>query len=485
MSREDERHAALPPHGVEQGEDLRAVAGVEVSGGLVGEKEFRARHERARDRGALHFAAGELVGMSRAPVREVDALEKVRGAFPGVGSFVEKPRKLDVLPDRQVRKEVEELEHDADVPPPVERAFPVGQGGDIPAADPDRAGGGRVDPRDEVEERRLAAARRSDDSEELAGGNRQVDGVQSEDRLRSGVGFRDPLADDRGRRGRRRDRSRRRHAAEDIGYLSRLFPPYQRITRQRALVVALARRELLARYRGGALGFLWSFLNPLLLLLVYATVFRVVFAPRADVRPYSLFLFGGVLCWGFVSASLADAAETFRANGPLLRKTTVAPEVFPAVAVAARLAHLVLALPVLAGAVAVALAFGSVLPSTAALQFPLVLALLAATTLGLALVVSALSVHFGDVRDLLGNLLTLTFFLTPVLYPLDAVPGRFRAFLWLNPFTPFFAAIHDSAFFFRPVSLVTWAGMIVWTGVALAAGGAVFERLRDSIAEEA
>jgi ABC-type polysaccharide/polyol phosphate export permease len=264
-----------------------------------------------------------------------------------------------------------------------------------------------------------------------------------------------------------------------------LFPPYQRIARQRALVVALARRELLARYRGGALGFLWSFLNPLLLLLVYATVFRVVFAPRADVRPYALFLFGGVLCWGFVSASLADAAETFRANGPLLRKTTVAPEVFPAVAVAARLAHLVLALPVLAGAVAVAFAFGSVRPSAAALQFPLVLALLAGTTLGLALVVSALSVHFGDVRDLLGNLLTLTFFLTPVLYPLEAVPGRLRDLLWLNPFTPFFAAIHDSAFFFRPVSLLTWAGMIVWTVVALAAGGAVFERLRDSIAEEA
>jgi ABC-type polysaccharide/polyol phosphate export permease len=267
--------------------------------------------------------------------------------------------------------------------------------------------------------------------------------------------------------------------------LSRLLSPFQRIWRQRALVVALARRELQARYRGGALGFLWSFLNPLLLLLVYATVFRVVFAPRADVRPYALFLFGGVLCWGFVSASLADAAETFRANGPLLRKTTVAPEVFPAVAVGARLAHLTLALPVLAGAVAVAAALGAVEPDFAAAQFPLVILLLAAMTAGLALLVSALSVHFGDVRDLLGNLLTLTFFLTPVLYPLEAAPGRMRLLLWANPFTPFFAAIHDSAFYFRPVGAGTWAGMILWTVASLAAGGAVFERLRDSIAEEA
>src|SRR6202162_3183900 len=102
--------------------------------------------------------------------------------------------------------------------------------------------------------------------------------------------------------------------------------PLARTIRQRAIVYALARRELAARYRGGVLGFFWSLLNPLLLLAVYATVFRYVFAPRADVRPYALFLFGGVLGWGFVSAALIDASETFRANGPLLRKTTVAPE---------------------------------------------------------------------------------------------------------------------------------------------------------------
>lgn len=255
--------------------------------------------------------------------------------------------------------------------------------------------------------------------------------------------------------------------------------------RQRALVAALARRELVARYRGGALGFLWSMLNPLLLLLVYATVFRLVFAPRADVRPYALFLFAGVLCWGFVSSALLDAAETFRANGPLLRKTTVAPEVFPAVAVAARLAHLALALPVLAAAVAAAAALGAVRPNAAMVQLPVVLFLLAGTALGLALAVSALSVHFGDVRDLLGNLLTLAFFLTPVLYPIEAAPERLRLVLWLNPFTSFFVGIHESAFFFRPVRFEAWAGMFLATALALALGGSVFDRLRDSIAEEA
>jgi lipopolysaccharide transport system permease protein len=266
---------------------------------------------------------------------------------------------------------------------------------------------------------------------------------------------------------------------------SGLLAPYVRAWRQRAIVAALTRRELVARYRGGVLGFFWSLLNPLLLLAVYATIFRLVFTPRADVRPYALFLFGGVLVWGFVSAAMLDSAETFRSNGPLLRKTTVAPEVFPVVAVAARLAHLGLALPVLAAAIVVSAVRGSVRPGLAALEFPLVLFLLCGLMLGLALVIAPLAVHFGDVRDLLANLLTLAFFVTPILYPVSSVPERFRPLLRINPFASFFAAIQDTVFFFRPVPPAEWLWMGGAAAAALAIGGVVFDRLRDSIAEEA
>ena len=264
-----------------------------------------------------------------------------------------------------------------------------------------------------------------------------------------------------------------------------LVLPLRRAWRQRALVVALTRRELAARYRGGALGYFWSLANPLLLLLVYATVFRLVFTPRADVRPYSLFLFSGVLTWGFVSSALLDAAETFRANGPLLRKTTVAPEVFPAVAVGARLSHLLLALPVLAAAILVAGVLRSVSAGPQALAFPVVILLLALAVFGIALAISSLAVHFGDVRDLVANLLTLAFFLTPILYPIDSVPERFRPWLRANPFATFFSAVHDSAFFFRPIPVADWLWMTATAAVCLGVGAAIFERLRDSIAEEA
>lgn len=261
--------------------------------------------------------------------------------------------------------------------------------------------------------------------------------------------------------------------------------PLRRTIRQRALVLALVRRELSARYRGGALGFLWSFLNPLLLLLVYATVFRFVFSPRADVRPYALFLFGGVLVWGFGSSALLDSVETFRANGALLRKTTVAPEVFPASAVGARLAHLLLALPVLAAAIAVAAISGRVRPGLPLLEFPLVLALMVATVFGASLACSALAVHYGDVRDIVANLLTLSFFVTPVLYPVEAVPERWRWLMRCNPWAPFFTGLQDTLFFFRPVPAADWAQMGASAVLSLAIGGTVFEKLRDALAEEA
>lgn len=241
----------------------------------------------------------------------------------------------------------------------------------------------------------------------------------------------------------------------------------------------------MARYRGGALGFLWSLVNPLLLLAVYAVVFRFVFAPRADVRPYALFLFGGVLAWGFVSSSLVDASETFRNNGPLLRKTTVFPEVFPAVAVGARLAHLLLALPILLAATVWAGARGSVRIGWPLVELPAVLLLLVLAVFGIALAVASLSVPFADVRDLTANLLTLAFFVTPVLYPVESVPERFRILLRVNPFSAFLAAIHDTVFFSRPVPGTDWLWMAGTAAVSLGVGGAIFVRLRDAIAEEA
>lgn len=260
----------------------------------------------------------------------------------------------------------------------------------------------------------------------------------------------------------------------------------RRLFRSRALVWVLARRELKARYRGSVLGFLWSLVNPLLLLAIYSVVFTLVFVQRAEgLHPYPLFLFGGVLAWNFFAASLVDASQTFRNNGPLLRKVIVSPEIFPGVSVAAQSFHLALALPVLFAATAVSVAAFSGRIGWTAVQIVPVLLLLAAATLGGALFVSAVSVHFQDLRDLLQSFLTFWFFATPIIYSLDALPPRLRPWVRANPATAFFVGVHDALFHDRWIGVRDWAAMAAAAAVSLALGAWIFSRLRDSIAEEA
>jgi lipopolysaccharide transport system permease protein len=259
----------------------------------------------------------------------------------------------------------------------------------------------------------------------------------------------------------------------------------QRLYRARALAWNLARRELRARYRGSYLGFFWSILNPLMLLAIYSVVFTAVFAPRAGVRPYPLFLFGGILAWSFLSSSLLDAAETFKNNGPLLRKAIVAPEVFPGVSVLSQAFHFFWALPVLAAATLFCRLSGSVRVGWTAIQLVPVMLLLGVAVLGAAFFISAVSVHFQDVRNLLQSLLTFWFFASPVIYATDGVPQKLRLWLALNPASAFFDGIHDSIFAARWIPGLGWAAMAAVSLLSLAIGASVFSRLRDSIAEEA
>jgi ABC-type polysaccharide/polyol phosphate export permease len=259
----------------------------------------------------------------------------------------------------------------------------------------------------------------------------------------------------------------------------------RRLWRTRALVWVLAKRELKARYRGSALGFLWSLINPLLLLAIYSVIFTLVFRQRASgLHPYALFLFGGVLAWNFLAASLVDAAQTFKNNGPLLRKVIVSPEIFPGVSVLSQAFHFLLALPVLLVATAISvIGFAGRFGWTAVQLLP-VLLLLAAAVLGAALFVSAVSVHFQDLRDLLQSLLTFWFFATPIIYSLDALPPRLRPWIRANPATSFFVGVHDALFFDRWIGWADWIAMLVAAAASLAVGSATFSRLRDSIAEE-
>ena len=255
--------------------------------------------------------------------------------------------------------------------------------------------------------------------------------------------------------------------------------------RFRALVAVLVRRELNARYRASVLGFLWSLLNPLLLLAVYTVVFTTVFKPRwPGANPYPLFLFAGLLPWLFFSGALLDAAITLVDNGPLLAKVMCPPDVFPAVTVAAHLVHHLLALPVLLGGLVVAAAAGAHPFPWTVILLPVALLPWIVLTGGLAFAIGALAVHFRDLRDLVANLLNLLFFGSPIIYSLDGLHSEpLRRILGLNPLASLVHVYRALVFSGTLPSAADWA--VAW-GTALLAwwlGTMIFSRLRDTLVE--
>ena len=262
-----------------------------------------------------------------------------------------------------------------------------------------------------------------------------------------------------------------------------MFHNLAQLPRYRGLIQALVARELKARYRGSFLGFFWSFFNPLLLLGIYTFVFSTVLkGARGTTDPYALFLFCGILPWTWFSSSLLESASVLIAGGNLIKKVLFPAEVLPIVTVLAGLVHFCLGLPILA---AFLIYYRVPVWPSDLLWFPVIVLIQLILTTGLALLVSALTVHFRDVRDLLANLLTLWFFATPIIYPIAEAPRRVRGLLNLNPFTHLAVAYQDVLF--RPGPFAQGRRLLVVviaSIVVLFAGYFVFDRLRDTLAEE-
>jgi len=252
------------------------------------------------------------------------------------------------------------------------------------------------------------------------------------------------------------------------------------LLRYRPLVQSLVGRELKARYRGSVLGFLWSFVNPLLLLLTYTIVFTKIIPGlhSARMEPYYLFFFCGILPWTWFSSSLAESAGGLIAGGNLIKKVLFPAEVLPVVTVMANLVHFLLGLPIL-------LAFlaweGRLRPAALLLPLPLLVQLV--FTLGLALGLAALTVHFRDVQNILSHLLHLWFFATPILYLYGEVQGTVRDVLRLNPMSHVIVSYQQMLFdgTFTHGRNLSLAGLVAV--VAFALGAFLFDRLRDTFAE--
>lgn len=255
------------------------------------------------------------------------------------------------------------------------------------------------------------------------------------------------------------------------------------LLKYRQLIQSMVARELKARYRGSVLGFFWSFINPLLLLLVYTFVFSYVLPARQpNLDPYALFLFCGILPWTWFSSSILESANVLISGGNLIKKVMFPAEVLPIVTVLANMVHFFLGLPILVGFLVY---YRAPLQASELAWFPVVVLVQLVLTLGIALVVSALTVHFRDLKDILSNLVTFWFFATPIIYSMQDAPALAKRFLNGNPFTHLAISYQEILFYQGNFGHWKWLLALGAGSVALfLAGYYLFDRLRDTFAEE-
>jgi lipopolysaccharide transport system permease protein len=253
----------------------------------------------------------------------------------------------------------------------------------------------------------------------------------------------------------------------------------------RQLIAQLIRRDVIGRYKGSIMGVAWSFFTPLLMLAVYTFIFSVVFKARwADGGEqsntgFAIVMFAGMIVHGLFAEALNRAPGLILSNVNYVKKVVFPLEILPVVAIGASLFHTSISLGVLLGACALYKGF----VHWTAIFVPFVFLPLAILSLGLAWMLASLGVFLRDVGQTIGLITTVMLFLSPVFYPLTAVPETFRPVIMANPLTFIMGQARAVLIWGR---LPDWEGLAIYTLAATAvawAGYAWFQKTRKGFAD--
>ena len=254
---------------------------------------------------------------------------------------------------------------------------------------------------------------------------------------------------------------------------------FQEILKYREMIVSLVRKDLRGRYKGSVLGFFWTFINPLLQLLVYNMVFSVIL--RAGVEKFYLYLFVALIPWIFFSAALTGGSVSVISQKDLINKIYFPREVIPISYVTSCFVNMLLSFIVV---IAVSLISGVRPGVLAFICLPVIMIVEYVLAVGIALIVSALTVYLRDLEHILGIISMAWMYATPICYPMDIVPEEYKALFRLNPMTDIINAYRAILYEGRVPDIGNLWVSVVLGIVCMIVGFLIFGRLQKRFAEE-
>jgi ABC-type polysaccharide/polyol phosphate export permease len=215
----------------------------------------------------------------------------------------------------------------------------------------------------------------------------------------------------------------------------------------RGLLNQFVIRDLKVKYRRSVLGYLWSLLNPLLMMIVLTAVFSNIF--KFDIPNFPVYLLSGQIIFNFFSEATSMAMSSILNGGSLIKKVYIPKYIFPISRVLSSFVTLIFSLAALV--VVIVVTGVKVTPVILLFFLPLIYILMFA--IGIGLIMSVLTVYFRDMLHLYGVLLSAWMYLTPLIYPINAVPDYLKSIIYLNPMYYFVEAFRDIVLYNRIPSL--------------------------------
>lgn len=238
------------------------------------------------------------------------------------------------------------------------------------------------------------------------------------------------------------------------------------------------KKDIRGKYKGSFLGILWSFINPLLMALVYAIVFPFILKSTQD--NYVTFIVIAILPWNWFTTAITLSTHNIIGNAGIIKKVYFPREILPISLATSGLVNFIISIPI----ILLFLLFSGIGISWYALLLPVIAIVQYILTLGIIFIVSSINVYVRDAEYIIGFMLSMLFYATPVLYSSTLFPEKVRWILYLNPMTTIINSYRDIFYYQQLPDLFILFIVFVVSLIILLLGILIFKKLEKGFAEE-